>query len=816
MIYIAMQFVEGGTLKHGRDRVFSAEEALRLLLPITRALGYAHARGIVHRDIKPSNVLLSEGNWPVLADFGLAQMAEASVKLTGTGVGVGTPAYMSPEQGQGAKVDARTDIYSLGIMLYEMVTGDVPFHADTPMAIVIKHLTAPMPVPRTVNPNVPKEVEEIILKATAKNPVDRYQSAEEIATAMEEALEKVASAKKAKVIEEIPQPAPAVVVPASKADVVVEKPQPAPEEVVPAGKAEVVVEKPQPAPEEVVPAIKAEVVVEEPQPAPEEVVPARKADVVMEKPQPVPEEVVPARKAEVSVEKPTFVAPLVAAKPPSKKKGNLKLYLIIAFSILALCVLCSILVWAFSRPSQPSPTEAPPEATATLYSTSAPTIVPTEYYPSTPIFVATSVPMPTATPVGSTFCDEFNDPGSGWPEFGDRTDPGAGYGELGYVQDAYQIAFYQPYPGYYHAAWSPAEYTDFTVEVAFSVPEGSGAAGGLTLRASDGGRYLIWIYPESREFVFVLDAPAGEGWNELMSLTDSDLIQPLQQDGRLHLTLKVVANRDTFDIWVGNPDQGYQHLETVYDLAFRSGFLGPSAPNTVTDAASPQTILFDYICITPDDPQSILEGDAVLGLIESEQWYQVYDAAANWPLQVFDSFDSDSGIWSVGPYDGTLVSGTREITQGVYRWDLTAKSGFAFRGIPDLEPVADFYLAAYIRVISQLQDAEAGIVFRMENGNNYYRFDIDDQQNFEVLLRENGNWQTVYSDSSSVINPVQDGNHLAVTCVGSKCVFFINGEFVTFLDSIRFLSGLNGVLSAMNNTGDQGVFEFDDFELRVP
>ncbi|MBU2609914.1 MAG: serine/threonine protein kinase, partial [Chloroflexi bacterium] len=117
VIYIAMQFVEGGTLKHGKDKVFTSEEALRLLLPVTRALGYAHARGIIHRDIKPSNVLLSEGNWPLLADFGLAQMAEASVKLTGTGVGVGTPAYMSPEQGQGAKVDARTDIYSLGIML---------------------------------------------------------------------------------------------------------------------------------------------------------------------------------------------------------------------------------------------------------------------------------------------------------------------------------------------------------------------------------------------------------------------------------------------------------------------------------------------------------------------------------------------------------------------------------------------------------------------------------------------------------------------------------------------------------------------------
>ncbi|MBM3180441.1 MAG: serine/threonine protein kinase [Chloroflexi bacterium] len=200
VIYIAMQFVEGGTLKHGRDRVFSAEEALRLLLPITRALGYAHARGIIHRDIKPSNVLLADGNWPVLADFGLAQMAESSTKLTGTGVGMGTPAYMSPEQGQGAKVDARTDIYSLGIMLYEMVTGDVPFHADTPMAIVIKHLSAPMPLPRQVKKDIPKEVEEIILKATAKSPDNRYQSADEMATSIEQAMSSPSAVSKAEVV----------------------------------------------------------------------------------------------------------------------------------------------------------------------------------------------------------------------------------------------------------------------------------------------------------------------------------------------------------------------------------------------------------------------------------------------------------------------------------------------------------------------------------------------------------------------------------------------------------------------------------------
>lgn len=186
--YIAMQFIEGGTLKHASDQVYRSEEALRLLLPIARALGYAHKRGVIHRDIKPSNVLISDEGWPVLADFGLAQMAQASARLTESGVGMGTPTYMSPEQGQGDRVDQRTDIYSFGIMLYELVTGEAPFRADTPMAVVIKHLTAPMPLPSDVNPNVPPEVETLILKATAKNPDDRFQTAEELALAMERAL----------------------------------------------------------------------------------------------------------------------------------------------------------------------------------------------------------------------------------------------------------------------------------------------------------------------------------------------------------------------------------------------------------------------------------------------------------------------------------------------------------------------------------------------------------------------------------------------------------------------------------------------------
>jgi len=188
LTYIAMQYVEGGTLKETLGQPMGTERALKLALQIARALSYAHKRDVVHRDVKPANVLLAEGDWPLLSDFGLARMMSSSVQITQTGVGVGTPAYMSPEQGQGLKADGRSDIYSLGIMLYEMLTGAVPFQADTPLAVVLKHITAPLPMPSKINPNIPESVERIILKATAKEPDHRYKSADEMIESMEKAL----------------------------------------------------------------------------------------------------------------------------------------------------------------------------------------------------------------------------------------------------------------------------------------------------------------------------------------------------------------------------------------------------------------------------------------------------------------------------------------------------------------------------------------------------------------------------------------------------------------------------------------------------
>jgi len=187
--YIVMKYVPAGTLKDRLGQPLNLQEALRLIEQIAGALDHAHGRGILHRDVKPSNVLLDEGDWVLLTDFGLARMIAGETHLTATGVGIGTPAYMSPEQGKGEKVDQRTDIYSLGVILYEMATGRVPYEAETPLAVVLKHVQGDLSLPRSINPDIPETVEQVILKAMAKQPEDRYDSAGEMAEALKRALE---------------------------------------------------------------------------------------------------------------------------------------------------------------------------------------------------------------------------------------------------------------------------------------------------------------------------------------------------------------------------------------------------------------------------------------------------------------------------------------------------------------------------------------------------------------------------------------------------------------------------------------------------
>lgn len=186
LTYLVMEYVDGGTLQERLGKPLPIADALHWARHVADALGYAHARGIVHRDVKPSNILLTKDGEAVLSDFGIAKMVERAVSLTKTGVGVGTPEYMAPEQGQGLAVDGRTDIYSLGVVLYEMMTGQVPYIAETPLAIVLKHMNEPLQAPRLLNPALPDVVQALVLTCLAKDPAGRYQAAADLIRAIDD------------------------------------------------------------------------------------------------------------------------------------------------------------------------------------------------------------------------------------------------------------------------------------------------------------------------------------------------------------------------------------------------------------------------------------------------------------------------------------------------------------------------------------------------------------------------------------------------------------------------------------------------------
>jgi serine/threonine protein kinase len=193
--YIIMRYMSGGSVDDMlANGPLDIETALSIVQQIAPALDYAHSKDILHRDLKPSNILLDDDRGAYLTDFGIARIIgqKPGATITTQGV-VGTPSYMSPEQAQGHPLDARSDIYALGVALFEMATGRRPFHSDTPYSIAVMQVTTPPPAPRSFNPALSIAVEQVILRALRKKPDERYASATLLAEALKRALEPAGS-----------------------------------------------------------------------------------------------------------------------------------------------------------------------------------------------------------------------------------------------------------------------------------------------------------------------------------------------------------------------------------------------------------------------------------------------------------------------------------------------------------------------------------------------------------------------------------------------------------------------------------------------
>jgi serine/threonine protein kinase len=182
--YFVMRYMTGGSLSDRmKNGLMSLEEAARIFDHLAPALDESHAKGIIHRDLKPGNILFDQYGEPYISDFGIAKIAASQTNVTGSAI-VGTPAYMSPEQAQGEGIDGRSDIYGLGVIIFELLSGQQPYHGDTPMSVVVKHITDPVPHILDVKPDLPPAVESIIEKAMAKDRNQRFPTVKALAQAL--------------------------------------------------------------------------------------------------------------------------------------------------------------------------------------------------------------------------------------------------------------------------------------------------------------------------------------------------------------------------------------------------------------------------------------------------------------------------------------------------------------------------------------------------------------------------------------------------------------------------------------------------------
>ncbi|MEW6231283.1 MAG: protein kinase [Chloroflexota bacterium] len=522
--YIVMEYVEGGTLKDRLTGPLPIDQALRLTSQLASALGYAHGQGIIHRDVKPSNVLLTKDGWPLLSDFGIAKVSEATSALTRTGVGMGTPEYMSPEQAQGMAVDGRSDIYSLGVMLYQMVTGQVPFQAQTPIAVVLRHIKDLPPPPRSINPDIPEAVEQVILQALAKNPDNRYQRAEEMAAALEQIVQTTT----------IPVERPAISA-ETMTTVAAARLMPKPQQELGAlfARAQDSVRAQQ---WNTAVGLLRQVLAQDPS------YPGAQALL---------------NRAEAGIHGPT---PLPGALPvfmpeEAPKKGPSPLVILGGIGAALIVLTCLVLVVAtlFFGGIGALIALAEPTPTATPLPTTTPTPKPT----ATP---RPTVPPPTPTLAGALLlADDFSNKNSGWTEESSDT------ADRGYVGGKYRILVKKT--NWVVWAYLKKSFSDFAAEVTVqkeSGPDNSGM-GLIFRRASDYEFYLFQVSPLGQYQVSKLLRQGSEGWETLQKWTSSDYVNKGAKANRL----RVEARGSQLQVYAND-----HLLTTIKDASFSSGDIG--------------------------------------------------------------------------------------------------------------------------------------------------------------------------------------------------------------------------------------------------
>ncbi len=190
---MVMEYVQGENLKQfvqKEGKIRPIRRAVEIADQVADALHYAHSQGLIHRDIKPENIMINEEGLPILMDFGIAKLLTMNTQLTQTGLSIGTPAYMAPEQAKALpEIGATADIYSLSVVLYEILTGRLPFSADTPMAIMLKAINDPMPLPRKLSGDISESLQQVLLKGSAKDANNRYPTAKRFQEALRRALD---------------------------------------------------------------------------------------------------------------------------------------------------------------------------------------------------------------------------------------------------------------------------------------------------------------------------------------------------------------------------------------------------------------------------------------------------------------------------------------------------------------------------------------------------------------------------------------------------------------------------------------------------